>query len=162
MSSGTSGSLRRAVLAALGAIQHPASQQDVLAAGHVRDLEVSDSGEVRFAFHLQPQDPGSLVRQSREAVEAVDGVSDVKVDVQLPSSHGQGGDGGGSAPPPRGSRRPETRFRPSPDAPPRPPPPDPTRGGGKFGEGGRGEVDGGHESSGLHGFGGEAGGPPGR
>ncbi|MEX2526344.1 MAG: Mrp/NBP35 family ATP-binding protein [Gemmatimonadota bacterium] len=102
MSSGTSGPLRRAVLAALGAIEHPASQQDVLASGHVRDLAVSETGEVRFAFHLQPQDPGSLVRQSRQAVEAVAGVSDVKVDVQLPSSHGQGGDGAGTAAPSSG------------------------------------------------------------
>ncbi len=61
------------VLAALRAVAHPA-RGDVLGAGLVRDLAVSDAGEVSFTFLLGRDDPATLVRQVRKAVEGVPGV----------------------------------------------------------------------------------------
>jgi ATP-binding protein involved in chromosome partitioning len=57
---------------------------DVLAGGQVEELSIDDEGKVRFRFLLKPDDPGTLVRSARAAVEAVPGVSRVKIDVKLP------------------------------------------------------------------------------
>lgn len=76
--------LLRRVHATLVQIRHPASGEDLIATGHVRDLTISDDGVVRFQFALQPEDPGALVREVRGAVEAVEGVSRVRIDVKLP------------------------------------------------------------------------------
>ena len=65
-------------------MRHPQTGKDVLSSGHVQGLEVLDGGEVRFSFVLQPGDPGTLVKEARGATEAVEGVSAVKVNVQLP------------------------------------------------------------------------------
>jgi ATP-binding protein involved in chromosome partitioning len=92
--------LRSSVMVALSRIAHPATGKDVVASGHVQNLEVDGSGEVRFAFLLQPDDPGELVKSAREAVESIDGVSGVKVNVQLPQAapSGSGGRQGGLKP----------------------------------------------------------------
>jgi ATP-binding protein involved in chromosome partitioning len=76
----------RRVAAALAQVLHPATGDDVLSSGRVRELEVQDDGTVRFRFALQPEDPGPLVRQARTAVEKVEGVTRVKIDVSLPAA----------------------------------------------------------------------------
>lgn len=78
--------LRQAVTAALSSVRHPETGRDVLASGHVQNLEVDERGDVRFAFSLQPGDPGSLVRDVRTVTEEVEGVTSVKVNVQLPQT----------------------------------------------------------------------------
>ena len=65
--------LHSRVLAALRGVEHPA-KGDVLAAGLVRDLAVTEAGEVSFSFLLGREDPATLVRQVRKAVEGVVGV----------------------------------------------------------------------------------------
>src|SRR5690606_40743530 len=65
--------LHARVLAALRGVAHPA-KGDVLTAGLVRNLGVSDAGEVAFTFLLGRHDPATLVRQVRKAVEGVPGV----------------------------------------------------------------------------------------
>jgi ATP-binding protein involved in chromosome partitioning len=65
--------LHAAVLAALRTVAHP-TRGDVLTAGLVRDLTVTDAGEVSFAFQLGRDDPATLVRQVRKAAESVPGV----------------------------------------------------------------------------------------
>jgi ATP-binding protein involved in chromosome partitioning len=79
---------RRSVTAALSAVRHPATGQDVVASGRVQGIEVQQGGEVRFSFVLQPGDPGTLVKEVRAAAEAADGVTSVKVNVQLPRTPG--------------------------------------------------------------------------
>jgi ATP-binding protein involved in chromosome partitioning len=86
--------LRRAVMATLAHIKHPGSGRDLVAGGHVRGLEVDDDGNARFQFQLQPEDPGDLLKQAREAVEAIEGIGDVKIDVQLPQMTPSGGRAG--------------------------------------------------------------------
>jgi ATP-binding protein involved in chromosome partitioning len=75
---------RRSLLTALSGVRHPATGTDVVTSGHVQGLEVQEGGEVRFAFVLQPGDPGTLVKEVRAAAEGVPGVTSVKVNVQLP------------------------------------------------------------------------------
>ena len=96
----------RAVRNALSGVQHPASGRDIVSSGHVRQLEIDEQGLVRFAFHLKPDDPGSLVKSARTAAAAVRGVSGVRVNVQLPKSApappaaSAAADSAASAPPP--------------------------------------------------------------
>lgn len=76
--------LQRRVHAALAQVRHPTSGDDLIATGHVGELTISDDAVVRFTFALRPDDPGTLVREVRSAVEAVDGVARVRIDVKLP------------------------------------------------------------------------------
>jgi ATP-binding protein involved in chromosome partitioning len=99
----------RRVAAALTQVKDERSGEDVVSSGRVRELQVSDEGLVRFRFHLQPEDPGTLVRQARAAAEAVDGVSKVKIDVSLPAASGgarPGGPGGAGPGSPAPSKSP--------------------------------------------------------
>ena len=83
------GNLRARVLEALAGVRHPTTDRDVVESGHVQGLEVSETGDVRFSFAIQADDPGGLVREARGAVEALDGIGAVKINVTLPQS-GQG------------------------------------------------------------------------
>ena len=78
--------LKGSILAALATAGVGGS--DLSKSGHVRDLEVEDGGHVRFSFHLRPEDPGTLVKAVRERIEALAGVADVKIDLQLPKLGG--------------------------------------------------------------------------
>lgn len=104
--------LKRSVAEALRTVIHPGTGTDVVASGHVRDLEADDDGCVRFSFHLTGEVPDGLVRAARTAAEAVEGVSRVRVNLQLPQP---------AADPGPASRR---RRRPEPGSVP-PPTPDP-------------------------------------
>ena len=78
--------LTQAVLTALSGVESSAGGVDVVARGQVRALEVDDEGTVRFAFFMAPEDPGSLVKELRAVAGEVEGVTAVKVNVQLPQS----------------------------------------------------------------------------
>ena len=80
--------VRRAVLQALAEVRNPVTGRDIIESGHVQSVEVGDGGDVRFAISLQGDDPGNLVKEARGAVEAVQGVTSVKINVQLPQSGG--------------------------------------------------------------------------
>ena len=85
--------LRRSVMAALASVTHPGSGRDLIAGGHVQNVEVGDDGVARFQFLLRPDDPGDLVKEARTSVEAIAGISEVKVNVQLPQMAPGGGGG---------------------------------------------------------------------
>ncbi|HSJ15482.1 MAG TPA: Mrp/NBP35 family ATP-binding protein [Longimicrobiales bacterium] len=87
--------IRSAVQAALEQVSNPRTGADLWNGGHVRDLAVEQDGRVRFQFVLGQEDPGSLVREARAAVEAVPGIGKVKIDVKLPTAPGGGGGGPG-------------------------------------------------------------------
>lgn len=76
----------RRVAAALTQVTDQKSGEDVISSGRVRELQVSPEGVVRFRFALQPDDPGTLVREARAAAEGVAGVERVKIDVILPAA----------------------------------------------------------------------------
>ncbi len=87
--------LRRSVMTALARIIHPGSGRDLVAGGHVQGLEVDDDGHTRFQFLLGPEDSGDLVKDARAATEAINGISSVKINVQLPQMSPGGGHSGG-------------------------------------------------------------------
>ena len=73
--------LKARVEAALRRIVNPRVGQDVVAAGMVKDVAVEAGGKVRVVFALGRDDPASLVREARLAVQALPGVTAVKMDV---------------------------------------------------------------------------------
>jgi ATP-binding protein involved in chromosome partitioning len=108
-------SLEARVTAALARIQNPRLENDLLSAGMIRDLAVSDEGKVSFTFLLAPEDPATLVRSARAAVAAVDGVrkEEIKINVTNPAgparaTHGppSGGTAGAPAPAPQPAAQP--------------------------------------------------------
>jgi ATP-binding protein involved in chromosome partitioning len=62
------------------------SGQDIVASGHVQNIEIADDGGIKFQFMLRPEDPGTLVREARAAAEGVPGAGKVKIDVRLPNA----------------------------------------------------------------------------
>ena len=76
-----SDTLQARVERALSQLKNPRRGGDVLTAGMVKDLAVDDRGTVSFTFLLGRDDPGSLARDVRKAVQAVPGVTAVRVSV---------------------------------------------------------------------------------
>ena len=98
--------LKGKVEAALSAIRNERTEADILSSGMVKDLAVSGDGVVSFTFLLSNDDSGMLVRQARRAVENVDGISEVKIQVTNPggaarASHAPPGPPPGPPPPPQ-------------------------------------------------------------
>jgi ATP-binding protein involved in chromosome partitioning len=73
------------VRAALEQVMSPSTGGNVLESGQVEELRI-DGGVVSFGFSLAANDPGSLVREARAAVEGVQGVEKVRIDVRLPQN----------------------------------------------------------------------------
>lgn len=88
--------LKRSIAEALRTVTHPGTGTDVVASGHVGEIEVDDDGRVRFSFHLKGEVPDGLVRAARTAVEAVEGVSRVRVNLQLPQPAAESRPAGGA------------------------------------------------------------------
>jgi ATP-binding protein involved in chromosome partitioning len=93
--------LQARITAALAQVIHPRTGTDVVTAEMVRDIGTTTSGKVRLTMLLSPNDPASLVRDVRQALEAVDGVTEVRVDVKDASapasaSHAHGPPSGGA------------------------------------------------------------------
>jgi ATP-binding protein involved in chromosome partitioning len=80
-------SLEARVVAALAAVQNPRLENDLLSAGMIRDLKVTDEGGVSFTFLLAAEDPATLVRQARSAVQSVEGVrrEEIRITVTNPA-----------------------------------------------------------------------------
>jgi ATP-binding protein involved in chromosome partitioning len=78
-------SLHERIAKALMRIQIPRLGTDVLTADMVRDVATTTSGRVRMTLLLSPADDAALARQVRHAVERVDGVTEVRVDVRDPA-----------------------------------------------------------------------------
>ncbi len=73
------------ITGALAAVRNPRTGADVMAAEQVRDIATSREGKVRLTLLLAPEDDATLVRDVRQAIEALDGVTDVRVDVRDPA-----------------------------------------------------------------------------
>jgi ATP-binding protein involved in chromosome partitioning len=85
--------LQALVAGALTNVRNPRVDNDVISAGMVQDLTVGDDGRVSFTFILSSDDPGTLVREARKAVQDVEGVEKVSIEVRE-----AGGDASGPAP----------------------------------------------------------------
>jgi ATP-binding protein involved in chromosome partitioning len=73
--------LKARVEHALSQLQNPRLGKDVLSAGMVDALAVDESGAVSLTFRLGRDDPGSLAREVRKAVQGIAGVTAVRVNV---------------------------------------------------------------------------------
>jgi ATP-binding protein involved in chromosome partitioning len=123
----TQTTLQERIATALQGVAHPSHGTDVLSADAVRDIGTTLDGKVRLTMLLAATDDASIVRAVREAVEAVDGVTDVRVDVKDPAQYARSGAAAAPAPTPPPAR-PASRALPVMEAPaaPRnvaPPPP---------------------------------------
>ena len=88
---------------ALSTIRNPRLEGNVVTAGLVRDLSVDPSGAVTFTFLLSREDPATLVRDARKAVQAVEGVTAVKINVTDPGAGARAAGPAGSRPAAPGS-----------------------------------------------------------
>jgi ATP-binding protein involved in chromosome partitioning len=88
----TADELRRSVMAALAQIKPSNSDRDLVASGQVQNLSADDDGVVRFQFVLRADDPSDLLKEARACAEGVEGVAEVKVNVQLPQMTPSGGE----------------------------------------------------------------------
>jgi ATP-binding protein involved in chromosome partitioning len=101
--------LQQRIAAALARVQNPRLGADVVAADMVRDVATTTSGKVRLTLLLDAQDDATLVRDVRQALEVVDGITDVRIDVKDPAQ--------AVAPSSSTQRAPATRPAPPPSAP---------------------------------------------
>lgn len=77
--------LMERITGALAAVRNPRTGADVLAADMVRDIATTVDGKVRLTLLLAADDDATLVRDVRQAIESLSGVSDVRVDVRDPA-----------------------------------------------------------------------------
>ncbi|MCA0377296.1 MAG: Mrp/NBP35 family ATP-binding protein [Gemmatimonadetes bacterium] len=77
--------LMERITGTLAGIRNPRTGADVMAAEQVRDIATTVDGKVRLTLLLAPDDDATLVRDVRQAIEALDGVTDVRVDVRDPA-----------------------------------------------------------------------------
>lgn len=73
------------ITGALAAVRNPRTGADVMAADMVRDIATTVDGKVRLTLLLAADDDATLVRDVRQAIEVLSGVSDVRVDVRDPA-----------------------------------------------------------------------------
>ena len=77
--------LQERIAGVLADVRNPRTGADVMAAEMVRDIATTTDGRVRFTLLLGATDDASLVRAVRQAVETLDGVTDVRIDVRDPA-----------------------------------------------------------------------------
>jgi ATP-binding protein involved in chromosome partitioning len=100
--------LEARVAAALTNVRNPRVQNDVISAGMVRDLVVGPDGQVSLTFVLSRDDPAGLVRETRQALNEVDGVTEVRINVVEPQTTPEAGAARGA--PARASHAPPPDF----------------------------------------------------
>ena len=110
-------SMQTKIAHALQGVVNPRTGEDVIRSGMIRDVALAVEGRVRFTILLDAQDPASLVREVRQAVERVDGVHEVRVDVRDPSQSSANSavppvSRGAPAPPPTAFTPPKSRALP--------------------------------------------------
>lgn len=76
--------LQERIAAALGTVVNPRTGTDVVASDMIHDVGTTLDGKVRLTMTLEPGDDATLVRDARQAIERVSGVTDVTIDVRDP------------------------------------------------------------------------------
>ncbi len=80
------------VLEALKKVRFPGLSRDIVSFGFVRDVKV-DAGDVSFTIHFQTENPATgeqIARDAYAAVKAMEGVSEVKVNLEIAPKTGGG------------------------------------------------------------------------
>jgi ATP-binding protein involved in chromosome partitioning len=92
--------LQERIATALQGVAHPRLGTDVLTAEAVRDIGTTTDGKVRLTVLLAASDDATLVREVRDTVQAVEGVTDVRVDVKDPAQYRRAAEEAPAPPPP--------------------------------------------------------------
>jgi ATP-binding protein involved in chromosome partitioning len=77
--------LNERIAEALSRVQNPRVGADVITADMIRDVATTTSGRVRLTLLLTAADDAALAREVRRAIERVEGVTDVRLDVRDPA-----------------------------------------------------------------------------
>jgi ATP-binding protein involved in chromosome partitioning len=88
------------VLEALKKVKFPGLSRDIVSFGFIRDVQI-DRGAVSFTIHFQTENPSigqQLARDAEAAVRAIDGVTDVRVQLDIGARAGTGGSSAASGP----------------------------------------------------------------
>ena len=78
------------VLEALKKVKFPGLSRDIVSFGFVRDIQI-DGGSVSFTIHFQTESPAvgqQIARDAEAAARSVEGVSDVKVNLEIGARQG--------------------------------------------------------------------------
>jgi ATP-binding protein involved in chromosome partitioning len=86
--------LQERIERALRTVRNPRTAADVVASEMVRDIATTTGGKIRLTLLLSASDDATLVRDVRHALERIDGVTEVRVDVKDPSEVGGRRSGG--------------------------------------------------------------------
>jgi ATP-binding protein involved in chromosome partitioning len=117
--------LQRRITAALSGVRNGRRGTDVITGEMVRDVATTVEGRVRLTLLLAPDDDATLVRDVRQAIEGLDGVTDVRVDVEDAARATAPRPIAPPAPRPPGTGRVLPTLDQAPKAPPRPSAPTP-------------------------------------
>src|ERR1700692_2693558 len=74
--------LQERVTDALSRIRNNRLGANVLEAEMIRDIATTTDGKVRLSLFLTPEDDATVVREVRQTLQQVPGVTDVRVDVK--------------------------------------------------------------------------------
>ena len=77
--------LHQRIADVLSKLRNPRTGHDIVRDQMVRDVATTTSGKVRLTLLLAADDPATLVRDVRMALERIEGVTDVHVDVKDPA-----------------------------------------------------------------------------
>jgi ATP-binding protein involved in chromosome partitioning len=77
--------LMERITGVLADVRNTRTGANVMAAEQVRDIATTVDGKVRLTLLLAADDDATLVRDVRQAIEALEGVTDVRVDVRDPA-----------------------------------------------------------------------------
>jgi ATP-binding protein involved in chromosome partitioning len=117
--------LQRRITAALSNVRNARRGTDVITGEMVRDVATTVEGRVRLTLLLSPEDDATLVRDVRQAIERLDGVTDVRVDVEDAARVAAPRAAAAPSPRPPGTGRALPTLDQAPKAPPRPSAPTP-------------------------------------
>src|SRR5690349_13097479 len=90
--------LQERLAQSLSRIRNPRTGADLFSAQQVRDIATTTTGRVRLTLLLGAQDDPALAKEVRQAVEQVQGVTDVELDVQAASAPSGRAGGGRTLP----------------------------------------------------------------
>ena len=74
--------LQQRIDQALSRVRHPRTGRDVISSDALRDVAMTPTGKVRLTLLLAPGDDPALARSIRQALESVEGVTEVQINVR--------------------------------------------------------------------------------
>ena len=113
-------SFQQRIADALDQVTNPRIGRSVVAGEMIHDIATTTDGRVRLTFLLSAADDATLVRDVRQALERVEGVTDVRIDVRDPAQGPGGTQARPAAPQPGHTHAHAHGHAPVAGAPPRP------------------------------------------